>query len=208
MSPAAPPHAVRAPRRKPPPARKSRGGFTLLEIIIALFVASLFLGMAVPPVFNLIRQEKLRTTTRYIESFAKTARAIAMEQARPYEIVFRKNRVILRPHGSDFGEDEDRRSSSAAPPAPRTSLFDDSDVPAAQSAEDVSRVEIIPTDLVLEPAVWTGDGWSEDRTLPWLFQPNGLCDPFQISFLRDTSWVKLTFSPLTASVKDEEYYFP
>ena len=61
--------------------------------------------------------------------------------------------------------------------------------------------------ITLVTMAWGEEKFSNRPQLRWRFQPDGLCEPLQVKFLREGSQIALTFDPLTATVSNEEYDF-
>lgn len=65
----------------------------------------------------------------------------------------------------------------------------------------------IPDDIVLEIQVWPSDRWLrlEKKSVNWLFQPTGICEPVSIRLTQGESWIAFQFQPLTAGIDSETY---
>jgi type II secretory pathway pseudopilin PulG len=72
-------------------------GFTLLEICFVLFIVAVLFAVAAPPVAKQFQEEQIRKPVRELQTFAKTARRLAMEQNRVYVILLLNNGFLLEP---------------------------------------------------------------------------------------------------------------
>jgi len=71
--------------------------FTLLEICFVLFIVAVLFAVAAPPVAKQFQEEQIRKPVRELQSFAKTARRLAMEQNRAYVILLLNTGYLLEP---------------------------------------------------------------------------------------------------------------
>ena len=79
-----------------PPSRTS-AAFTLLEICFVLFIVAVLFAVAAPPVAKQFQEEQIRKPVRELQTFAKTARRLAMEQNRAYVILLLNTGYLLEP---------------------------------------------------------------------------------------------------------------
>jgi type II secretory pathway pseudopilin PulG len=87
--------SVRFLRRRPTVRRT--GAFTLLEICFVLFIVAVLFTVAAPPVAKQFQEEQIRKPVRELQSFAKTARRLAMEQNRAYVVLLLNRGYLLEP---------------------------------------------------------------------------------------------------------------
>jgi type II secretory pathway pseudopilin PulG len=71
--------------------------FTLLEVCFALFIVAVLFVVAVPPAAHLFEEESLQRPIRELQSYAKTARRLAMAEHQPYEVLLLDDGYALRP---------------------------------------------------------------------------------------------------------------
>ena len=71
--------------------------FTLLEICFVLFIVAVLFAVSAPPVAKQFQEEQIRKPVRELQSFAKTARRLAMEENRTYQILLLNNGFLLEP---------------------------------------------------------------------------------------------------------------
>lgn len=76
---------------------RPEGAFTLLEVCFALFIVAVLFVVAVPPAAHLFEEESLQRPIRELQSYAKTARRLAMVEHQPYEVLLLNDGYTLRP---------------------------------------------------------------------------------------------------------------
>jgi Tfp pilus assembly protein FimT len=157
--------------------KAASGGFTLLEICIVLCILSVVLGASLPQVSSWLAEEKLRGPARQLELLARTARAAAMERQRPVDVVILPNALAL------------------------------TEADAAPGAGDLVGSYPLSEEAVVMTRPWGAPALASRKETRWRFQPDGLCEPMEISFSRGASRISLTFDPLTAAVAEEKYAF-
>jgi type II secretory pathway pseudopilin PulG len=79
------------------PTVRRIAAFTLLEICFVLFIVAVLFAVAAPPVAKQFQEEQIRKPVRELQSFAKTARRLAMEQNRAYVILLLNTGYLLEP---------------------------------------------------------------------------------------------------------------
>ena len=68
-----------------------------MEICFVLFIVAVLFAVAAPPVAKQFQEEQIRKPVRELQSFAKTARRLAMEQDRAYVILLLNTGYLLEP---------------------------------------------------------------------------------------------------------------
>jgi type II secretory pathway pseudopilin PulG len=79
------------------PTVRRIAAFTLLEICFVLVIVAVLFAVAAPPVAKQFQEEQIRKPVRELQSFAKTARRLAMEQNRAYVILLLNTGYLLEP---------------------------------------------------------------------------------------------------------------
>lgn len=72
----------------PSRAPASRRGFTLIEVMVVVGIMGMVLAMGVPSIYNLLHKEGFRKTVNDIAEVCKAARARAIVQGVPTQVVF------------------------------------------------------------------------------------------------------------------------
>jgi prepilin-type N-terminal cleavage/methylation domain-containing protein len=167
---------------------KKEGGFSLLEMVVALFIISILLGMTITATRDLLKDEELKGVSRQFAFMAKTARQEAVLENRPYEISMETNRWVLRPvakeNSSDFKQEQER--ATAVP----------------------NLVYVFPKNIRLRVRLWGAEKWEKERKAVWHFSSTGLCAPHTLRVENGGAWIQTTFNPLTANPQEEEWNFP
>ena len=87
----------------------ARAGFTLLEICFVLFIVAVLFAVAAPPVAKQFQEEQIRKPVRELQTFAKTARRLAMEQNRSYVVLLLNDGYLLEPMQRKEGDNQSLR---------------------------------------------------------------------------------------------------
>ena len=90
-----------------------RAGFALLEIVIAIFILLLILGMAVPSVNGVFADKRLHRSVDRLHQLVHEAHERSLAERRAYLIVFDDRQVSLQP--SAFAKDEEHKAIDAVP---------------------------------------------------------------------------------------------
>lgn len=159
---------------------KKTWGFTLIEILVALFIVSLILAFVIPKAGNLLLQQQIRGTARKLELFAKTARTSALSEQQPYRLFFEKNSFVVEPLAKDQKENKDSFRATYR----------------------------LPGEVFAQTRSWEEESWEKIDQLNWIFQPTGICEPLHFRFSKKDAWLEMEFNPLTASSQNEAYNFP
>jgi type II secretory pathway pseudopilin PulG len=83
--------------------RRSRG-FTLIEIVLAVFILMLLLLLAVPSLHGVLADRRLRRSLDDFNKLVHRAQERSVTERRPYLIVWSKDSVLLRPEAFLKGE--------------------------------------------------------------------------------------------------------
>jgi prepilin-type N-terminal cleavage/methylation domain-containing protein len=171
-------------------------GFTLLEIVIVLVIASVVIGGAVGMMVYSSDERALRNASGEIELLAKRARATAVLLQTPYALEFREGVVRLMPL-AEAGRIERRTVSGRR-----------------VGGEEVPTGRAERWDYPLEDGIsayvrrWNSSEWlaarGENSVHVWRFDPSGLCEPLGVRLTLNDSWVEDSYHPLTARIHDSE----
>ena len=170
-----------------------RRGFTLLEIVIVLVIASVVLGGAVGLMVYSSDERALRNASGEIELLAKRARSTAVLLQTPYALEFREGVVRLMPL-AEAGQIERRTASGRR-----------------VGGEEVETSGAERWEYPLEPGIelfvrrWNSNEWlpaRKDAIHVWRFDPTGLCEPIGVRLTVNESWAEDTYHPLTATIHE------
>jgi prepilin-type N-terminal cleavage/methylation domain-containing protein len=172
--------------------KRSRSqGFSLLEMVIALFIVSLLFGMAIMATRQFFGDEELRSASQKLALLAKTARQAALRENRPYEIMVEADRLTLHPVQNESEKGE------------AGSEFD----PLSEQKHQAEEL-VLPSSVKLKIKVWGSEDWVKPKRSAWRFTASGLCAPDSFRLERGESWIQMTFNPLTANRQEQEWYLP
>jgi type II secretory pathway pseudopilin PulG len=111
--------------------RRNRDAFTMIEIVIAIFILMILLMVGVPSMNGVMADRRLRRSFDNLNVLVRTAQERAVAERRPYLIVWEKDRVVVRPEFLRAGEEE---SATAVLPMERGDAMQ-LDLPAALTEE-------------------------------------------------------------------------
>jgi prepilin-type N-terminal cleavage/methylation domain-containing protein len=158
---------------------RSNQGFTLLEMGLVIFILVVIAGMAIPMTAGMLAQERLKGEARELQDFATEARKLAVKENRPYEIVLKDKGYSLELYHTE-----------------------------KKAKEDVVRSSTLGSNVRYSVERWGERGFELPASEPWIFQPDGICEPIRVRFESKKAWMEYSFAPLTARPTDESYYFP
>lgn len=162
---------------------KASAAFTLLEIVLGLFIVMLIAGIAIPLAGGLGSEAILREPADALKKLAITARRAAVTERRSYEIILDNDRFVLRMAPPGDAEDTELRDSQ---------ILQEYQLPRAVKYA-VKR--------------WDQRDFGRRTDARWTFLPTGISEPVTVRFDRGEDWLQFSFNPLTALAEDETYYF-
>jgi len=174
----------------------SRQGMTLLEVVIAISLMALLMGLGVVKFANGADERKIRAAVTRIEGMSSRGHAMAILHQKPFWLRLENGKVVLA------GADMSAQGQS-----------DDDYKPDLMWEEDGQSNEVIydtfDTDVLVALRRWGAkeDAWTPAvETVPviWEFQSSGLCEPVAFRLELGESWVTMTMHPLTARIEEEE----
>ncbi|CAN5494977.1 hypothetical protein BH18VER1_BH18VER1_04400 [soil metagenome] len=77
--------------------RRNQRAFTLVELVIAVFIMLLLLGLAVPSLNGVLKDRRLRRSLDDMNRLVRMAQERSVTERRPYLISWQKDQIILRP---------------------------------------------------------------------------------------------------------------
>ena len=85
-------------------------GFTLVEIVLAVFIMMVLLALAVPSLTGVLADKQLKRSLDGFNNLVRLAQERSVAERRPYLIVWSKKKVVARPEG--FAEDEEIKATA------------------------------------------------------------------------------------------------
>ena len=128
-----------------------RAGFTLLELCLAIAVGLLIVSVALPSLGSLFAEQRLTRTFERLDGLVRKAQNMSIHDRKPYELVWDKGTISLRPAGATETDD------SAA-------------LPGLTCAEDEEYALELPAALIADPPKrWTfwATGTCEPATIAY-----------------------------------------
>jgi prepilin-type N-terminal cleavage/methylation domain-containing protein len=175
-----------------------RRGFTLIEIVMVLAIATILLGGAVAVMVFSPDERDLRNASGEIELLAKRARTIAILQQTPYALEFRPGSVRLLPL-AEAGQTEKKTALGNTIGGERVTM---APAGAKNPVHDQLTLEPNMTSCVRR---WNSEEWlpMSDRIVHvWRFDPDGLCEPLGVRITIGSNFIEDTYHPLTATIRD------
>jgi len=203
----------------------SSRGFTLVEIVISMTVAAVLVGISVPAITGLQRQQEAREPVTELVRMARTVRARAMVRQHPYQIAFDHQGFYAAEYFSPYGgkEEFDELVKELEVAERNREMVEASEKRlgklGGQQAASVSDESVeadffyenyeLPTGVRYEIMMRGDHQWvsmSDGEFKRWVFQPSGMCDPFKIRIQSDKAFFEVSFHPLTGDIKEEKSY--
>ena len=174
-------------------SRTPRAGFTLVEIMVVIGILGIVLAMGVPPFVRLVQKDPLRQAVGDIEEGCNQARARAILQGVPTELVIRAadGQLTVAPV-------PDTQAGQTAAGAEATEPLAD---PAASSSTLFSA-RLHPDIAITLLYVNLKDCMKADKSRVH-FYPNGTSDEFTIVLQTDRGVRKISLECVTALPKVE-----
>jgi len=84
---------------------RRNAGFTLIEMAIAIMILLLVMMLAVPSLNGVLADRRLRRSLDAFNGLVRQAQERSIAERRSYLIIWRDNKIGLRPEGVQRGED-------------------------------------------------------------------------------------------------------
>lgn len=221
MSP--PPTVTFAAHPPVPVTTRGPGGFTLVELVVALTIIGVAFAFSVPLVRNIRAEQQAREPVIELVRMAKEARLRAMREKRPYQVAFHPGGFVasrylnpymqlaeltllleesetgvrrLNPNADDQKDDLDSGnavSTTAMPMAP----------PLPPRDDHWEMHYNLPQGTTYSVKYWHDlqETFIEGEIVRlWVFQPSGLCQPLKLHLERPESAFDVEFGALTADI--------
>jgi prepilin-type N-terminal cleavage/methylation domain-containing protein len=191
-----------SPQRVAAPGR--RGGFTLIEIVVTLFIVTLVIGAATLTLSTSGPKKDLLRPAVKMKVFARKALALARNTQRPHSIFMNQDYFVLR-ETHMRQEDIDQALAPQQGAGGRRANFKVDDGEEEESGPAVRMVERYDLDegTELEVRRFNEKDWSLAKNVDWNFYTSGICDPIMIRFNTEQGFIEMEFNPLTAKVQLE-----
>ena len=228
--------AISAAHLPPPPRRGlaaaaclrgrgvAQGGFTLVEIVIALTIVVVITAAAIPSFKGLREQQTAKEPVLALVRLAKEARMRAIREKRPYQVAFYSDGFTASRYFNPYlqkadlanylqesetgvmrknpnGEEEAMDQDTGATTTPKTQL---PLAPMGPKLDDHWTEKYqLPAD-----AHYSFRFWYDVEDIPvegevvklWVFQPTGICQPIKLHMDLPSATFDLEFGALTADL--------
>lgn len=212
------------------PVVRSRRGFSLVELIVAITVVIVLSAAAIPSLRGVMAEQRAREPIAELLRLAKEARLRAMKERRPYQVAITAQGFTASRYFdpylnftelTTFLSTIDAAEEAGIPMNPEDPV---SSLPDPSSAGNVNEATAGSTGVPPPPK----PEWNERYTLPegtrlatqywhesvptpvegelvklWVFQPTGMCEPLKLSLTREGASFEIEFSALTADIVRE-----
>jgi len=183
-------------------AHRRRLAFTLLEMMMVLFIIAIMAGLSMPAIESAFTEQAVRKDTHQLALMVKTAMIQSAEQHRNYVIDLTSTTAALHPQGE----------APADPDAPDATDNASTDADSSTNAAPVDvelTTNLAPPNKLFIPDPVKADSWIEmpDGT-QWVFQPGELCPATRVRLKRGEAWLEMSFAALTGNVENETDYLP
>jgi len=187
-----------------PFAARRRAGFTLIEIVVTLFIITLIIGAATMSLNSSGPKKDLLRPAVKMKVFARKALALARNTQRPHSIVMNQTGFILR-ETHMRQEDIDSSLDPKREEGGRRSDFkvDEEDEETGGAAERVVESYELDEGTELQVRRFNEKDWSPAKNTEWNFYTSGICDPIMIRIDTPQGFIEMEFNPLTAKVQLE-----
>lgn len=151
------------------------GGFTLMEVLMVLFIIALITGMAVMNFDGIFKEQDLRKPVLEFKDLTAEAVRRATLYERPQVLMFDKAGMVLPL--------QVRRVGDSAPV--RMKRF------------------TLPPGMTLALRRFGSEKFMPAEGQRLMISPSGLCEPLTARFQQGESWFEVTLDPLTGAAKEE-----
>jgi len=189
--------------KQPKDFNRSIRAFTLIEMVIAISVATLFIGSFALILGSIYTESDIRQPATKLEILAQRVRTIATVHQRTYQIFLTEKGLYILPYGENPKDHPQaewnflaQKDAEREPPLSH---------PTVREFHEVEET----IDFLIK-----GWGMQEFRKLDqefsyaWQFEPNGMIEPVSVRFELDdgenVSWLQQTYHPMTGTVNEEE----
>lgn len=208
-------------------ASLSPGGFTLVEIIIAMTILMIIAAAAVPTFQGLKEEQIAREPLQELSRLAKEARLRAMKEKRPYQIAFHAGGFTASRYLTPYlqlselneflaeveqkaleppaEEEETANQFNATRPTDDQTIYTKTAEQGTPFAEWTETYKLRPDTHVsvqfwydFQPAAVEGE-----IVKLWVFQPTGICQPLKVGIEHEAASAVVEFDALTADIVKE-----
>ena len=178
---------------RPYPVHRPRG-FTLIEIVVSIFIVTLMFGIATLSFQSIADEGKLSNEGTALKLAARKLMREAVQNNRSYSMTLAPSFFAVGPtysqealQGSFTGISEEDALKQIR--GERHQLENGIQLWVQRWNEPMFRVPQVPFER-------------------WVFEPGGICEPLSLRLTYGDATLSMTFNPLTAHVEDESLIIP
>ena len=190
--------------------------------MIVLAVLTIIVAVSVPAVDSVLKERQAREPVSALHLLAREVRGRAMEEQRPYQIVFDSDGFRASRYFNPYGGREEfdklqellqsqQRQMEIVEASRRRNISleegqGDPRLESALAGMTYASGYQIPDGLDYQLRFWNDTDWLDmngGAFRRWVFQPSGMCEPMKIQFRADHAFFEVEFHPLTADIKSE-----
>lgn len=165
------------------------GGFTLIEIVVSIFIVTLILGVATLSFQSMQDESRLKTESVALKLAARKLMRQAVENNSSYSMTLGPTFFAIGPTYAESVIENNFQTMDLE-----------------QTMQQIrGQQHYLDNDVRL----WVRR-WNEQNFRPpqvpferWIFEPGGICEPLSLRLTYGDSTMSMTFNPLTAHVDDE-----
>lgn len=176
-------------------------GFTLIEIVVTLFIITLIIGAATMTLSSSGPKKELLRPAVKMKTFARKALALARNTQRPHSIFMGQDFFVLREthmRQEDVDAALDPKGESAGRVGFR--VKEDGAEEAQPEVRVVERYDLAEgTEMMVRH--FGEKEWHTPKNENWNFYTSGICDPIMVQFVTKDGFIEMEFNPLTAKVQ-------
>jgi prepilin-type N-terminal cleavage/methylation domain-containing protein len=193
--------ATLQPQSSTSTAPRRRGGFTLIELVITLFIITLIIGAATMTLNTAGPKKTLLRPAVKMKVFARKALGLSRNTQRPHSIFMEPDFFVLR-ETYMRQEDIDEALGPKRDSGGRRIDFkvDDEDEEAVPEIRVVERY-ILDEGTQIRVRRYNEKEWHTPKKEDWNFYTSGICDPIMIRFETEDGFIEMEFNPLTAKLQ-------
>jgi type II secretory pathway pseudopilin PulG len=198
-----------------------------VEIVITLTILGILVGVALPTLSSIKREEEAREPVSELHRMVREVRTRAIAEQRPYQIAFDQRGFHAARFFNAYGESEEfdnlvtelqvLESQQEIAEASRQRGIDlnaGREPTAQEKAAEVAQKGMqfyesyeIPDNVRYSLQFWGETEWIDMQSglfRRWVFQPSGMCEPLRIRVEAEGAFFEVEFHPLTGDVKREQ----
>ena len=173
------------------PARRSQGGFTLLEIIIVFLLLMLIIGVGAMSLVTERARKQITEPADELKVMARRGLQMAITNRRSFAIA-------LGPGGFSLLEGSAAVGVGAEEAEDFAPMFEEE--PAR--GREIDGFEL-REGMSLMVRRWGEKFFRAPEGDLWIFEPSGICEPLAIKLLHPEGSIEMLFNPLTAKIQEQ-----